>query len=202
MAQNIREVIAVFHDERSLQDAVAELLLHGFDRASFSILAGRHTVERQLGHYFNRVAEIEDDPGVPRFHYMGPDSRVIAMGAVASGLAYAGAVGSAGVIIATGGTAAAALLGAVLIGGAGGVIGTALSRVISAHHETYLKQQLERGGLILWVRAETAEQEATASDVLRHHAARDVHSHDLPPAEFQREGGVSYSLSFMNWLGL
>lgn len=202
MSQNIREVVAIFHDEHSLQDAVAELLLHGFDRSSCSVLAGRHTVERQLGHYFNRIAEIEDDPDVPRFHYMGPDSRVVAMGALASGLAYAGAVGSAGLIIATGGTAAAALLGAALVGGAGGIVGTALSRVISSHHAAYLKEQLDRGGLILWVRADGKEQEALAGEVLRHHAARDVHAHALSPARMTTEGGVSYSLSFMNLLGL
>jgi hypothetical protein len=202
MGIGIREVVAVFHDEQSLQHAVDDLMIQGFDRSSCSVLAGRRTVEKAIGHYFGRVAEIEDDPDVPHASYQGPRSRVTGMGAMASGLVYVGAVASVGAIVATGGTATAALIGAVLVGGAGGLIGTALSRVIGARHEQYLRDQLERGGLILWVRAESAAQEQRASAVLRAHAADDVHGHDVPATRWTRDGGVSYALSFMNRLGL
>jgi hypothetical protein len=202
MANGFREVVAVFHDEKSLQSAVDDLLIHGFDRSSCSVLAGRHTMERDLGHYFRHVAEIEDDPKVPHIAYIGPHSRATGMGAIAGGMVYVGAVASVGAIVATGGTAAAALLGAAIVGGAGGIIGAALTRVIGTHHASYLKDQLDRGGLILWVRAENPAYEKLACEILRDHAANDIHGHDVPGVEMSREGGVSHALSFMNWLGL
>lgn len=202
MANTIREVVAVFHDERSLQEAVDELLRNGFDRAACSLLAGRHSVEKHLGRYFKRVSEVEDDPEVPYIPYIGSDSRTVAMGAVASGIAYIGAVTSIGVIIASGGTAAAALAGAAIVGGAGGIIGAALSTVIGRHHEKYIKDQLERGGLLLWVRTENPAREKLACEILRRDAGGHVHGHDIPAHDLPRGGGESYALSFMNRLGL
>jgi hypothetical protein len=198
-----REAVAVFHDENSLQSAVDELLISGFDRSAVSLLAGQHAVEARLHHSYGKVAELEDDPGVPRIAYMGSDSRTEAKGVVVGGLAYVGAVASAGAVVASGGTILAALLAVTVAGGLGGLIGAALAKIIAEHHAQYLQTQLEKGGLVLWVALANADQESRALEILKRRAADDVHIHQLPVIDYGTlQGGVSYDLSFMKSLGM
>ncbi len=196
------EAVGVFHDERSLQRAVDELLIAGIDRSACSLVAGHRTIEKKLGHYFERVADIEDDPSVPRQAYVGSDSRTEAKGVVVGGLFYVGALAAAGAVVASGGTVAAALIGAALAGGAGGGVGVALARFIDRHHANHLQEQLDHGGILLWVRVRNAEEERTATGMLRANGAEHVHVHALPAAKFALTGGESYDMSFMKALGL
>lgn len=199
---SVREAVCVFQDETSLQAAADELMASGFDRSHLSLLAGEKTVEQRLGHKYDKVAEIEDDTAVPTLAYVGKDSRTEAEAAVISGLAYVGALGALGGIVASGGTIAIALAGAAAAGGAGGAIGAMLSRYIEEHHARHLQDQLDHGGLLLWVRTSDPGRETKAVEILARHSAKDVHVHDLPEAAYATEGGVSYVTSFMNRLGL
>jgi len=198
----VREAVGVFHDEASLQAAADELLITGFDRSYLSLLTGEKTVERELSHKYTKIKELGDDPSAPHLAYIGSDSRTEAKGAVIGGLVYVGAVGTVGLIVASGGTMAAAMIGAALAGGAGGMVGVVLSKLIDGHHAHYLQEQLNKGGLLLWVRTKNAEQEERATNILKRHSADDVHVHDLPDLKFELEGGVSYDTSFMKRLGL
>ena len=69
-----------------------------------------------------------------------------------------------------------------LAGGTGGLIGTLLARWIGDHHARYLQEQMEHGGLLLWVRTRDVEKEKRASEILSKHSGRDVHLHALPAA--------------------
>jgi len=201
-SERVREAVGVFPDETSLRSAVDELLISGFDRSYLSLLAGHHTVEEKLGHMYEKIAEVEDDPEAPYMAYIGSDSRVEAEAAVIGGLAYVGAVAAVGMIVASGGTVAAALSGAAAAGGAGGLIGAAFAMFIHWHHAVYVQEQLDRGGVLLWVRTVDAEHEERACEILRRHSAEDVHVHDLPEIKHEFEGGVSYDVSFMKRLGM
>jgi hypothetical protein len=198
----VREAVGAFHDEKSLQSAVDALLIAGFDRSYFSLLAGQRSVEAKLGHRFEKVADLEDDPAVPTTAFVGIDSRTEAKGALIGGLFYVGAVASVGIIVASGGTAAAALIAGALAGGAGGLVGAGLARFLEQRHAHRLQEQLERGGLLLWVSTPDAEHEQRAIRVLREHGADDVHVHDLPAQRYDLSGGVSYDMSFMKSLGM
>jgi hypothetical protein len=197
-----REAVGVFHDERSLQGAVDELLVAGVDRSALSLVAGHRTVEKKLGHYFERVDDIEDDPQMPRQAYVGSDSRTEAKGVVVGGLFYVGAIAAAGAVVASGGTIAAALLGAALAGGAGGAVGVALARIIDRHHARHLQEQLDHGGILLWVRLRGTDEERRVVDLLRARGAGHVHVHAVPAANYAFVGGESYDMSFMKALGL
>ncbi|MGD9741396.1 MAG: hypothetical protein AB7F08_02390 [Dongiaceae bacterium] len=197
-----REAVGVFHHETALRTTVDELLLAGVDRAACSLVAGHRTIERKLGHYFERVADVEDDPQMPRQAYVGTDSRTEAKGVVVGGLIYVGAMAAAGAVVASGGTVAAALIGAALAGGGGGAIGLALARVIGRHHAEHLQEQLDHGGILLWVRLRNPEEEARVVQILTRNGADGVHVHSLPELKHRMEGGESYDLSFMNAIGL
>ena len=198
----VRETVGVFHDESSLQTAVDELLISGFDRSSLSLLASQHAVEEKLGHKYDKVDELEDDLSIPRTIYMGKDSRTEAETAVVSGLAYVGALGAVGAIVASGGTIAAAILGAGAAAGVGGLIGGVLARFMDQHHAKHLQEQLDHGGLLLWVATHSKDQEDKARAILQRCRAGHIHVHDLPAPSSAMEGGVSYDDSFMKRLGL
>jgi hypothetical protein len=175
----IREAVGVFHDPDMLQEAIDELLSSGFDRAELSLLAGEHAIEEKLHHRYRKVAELEDDPRVPRTAYISLESIGDAEGGLIGGLMYIGAVVAGGAVVASGGTLAGAFLAAAMAGGAGGLFGSALAKLIDYHHADYLQGQLDKGGLVLWVHVRDPEHEQRAKRILERHSGEDVHVHDL-----------------------
>ncbi|HEY9536087.1 MAG TPA: hypothetical protein VIS03_00730, partial [Kiloniellaceae bacterium] len=53
-------------------------------------------------------------------------------------------------------------------------------KFIGDRHSQELQAQLDRGGLLLWVRTREPELETRAQDILRRHSGQDVHLHELP----------------------
>jgi len=177
---SVREAVGVFDRAEDLQDAIDELLSSGFDRAELSMLASEHVIEEKLGHKYEKVAALEDDPSIPRSAYVSTESIGDAEGGLVGGLMYVGAVAAAGAVVASGGTLAAAIAGAALAGGTGGLIGSILAKWVGDHHAHYLQQQMEHGGLLLWVRTRDAQHEKRATGILAKHSGHDVHIHALP----------------------
>ncbi len=198
-----REAVGVFHDETSLQAAVDDLLTAGFDRSHMSLLASERAVAEKLGHLHARVQELEDDPAVPTAAFVDCDSRTEGKAALAGALAYVGAAAASGAILLSGGTIAIGVIGAAVAGGAGGLIGTLLGRVLDRRRLRHLQEQTERGGILLWVRTPDPLREARAVDILTRHSCDDVHVHQLPRMRYElADRGVSKELSFMNALGM
>lgn len=81
--------------------------------------------------------------------------------------------------MATGGTLAGALLPAAAAGGGGALIGGGLARALHKSHAETLQEQLDRGGLVLWVRCVTEEHAETAQRILRENGAEHVHVHRM-----------------------
>lgn len=174
-----REAVGVFHDWKTLQAAVDELLNSGFDRSELSLLAGQKAVEEKLGHIYEKIAELEDDPTVPRVAFVGRDSLTEGRAGIIGGLAYIGAVAAIGAVVASGGTLAAAIAAAAVAGGSGGVLGTLGARWLGRDRARELQGQIDKGGLLLWVRLRDRAHEDRAVAVLNRQAADDVHVHAL-----------------------
>ena len=175
-----REAVGVFHDWTALQACVDDLLSSGFDRSELSLLAGQKAVEEKLGHVYAKVAELEDDPEVPRTAFVGRDSFIEGRTGVIGALAYIGAAAAIGGVVASGGTLAAAIAAAAVAGGSGGLIGTLATRWLGRDRAKEIQSQIDRGGLLLWVRARDRAHEDRAVAVLNRHSADHVHVHDLP----------------------
>jgi hypothetical protein len=178
----IREAVGVFGDAASLEEAVDELLDCGFEPAALSLLASTEAVEEKLGHKYQKVAELEDDPAAPRASYVSPETIDDAQRAVIGSLGMLGALGASGAVVASGGALAAAVIAAGLGAGTWGLLGELLAKLIGAHHASYIDEQLAHGGLLLWVRCADAEREESAARILRKHSGKDVHVHALPAA--------------------
>ncbi|MBG0811388.1 hypothetical protein IY145_18725 [Methylosinus sp. H3A] len=178
----VREAVGVFDTAETLQEAIDELQTSGFDRADISLMAGERAVDEKLGHAYQKAADVEDDPEVPRGAYISPESIGEAQGALVGGLGYIGAIGAAGLIFASGGTMAAALAAAAIAGGGGGLVGALFAKLIGESHAQYLQEQLDRGGILLWVRTRDEAHEKSAVEILTKHSGRDVHVHGVPDA--------------------
>ena len=172
-----REVVGIFHRADALEGAIDELLGAGFDRADLSFLASERAVEAKLGHRYRRTETLADDPAAPRVAYVSTEAVGGAEGALIGGLFYVGAAAASGAFVASGGTLAAIIAAAALAGGGGGLIGSLLAQRVGRHHAQYLHEQLDRGGLLLWVDTRSPAREQVALEILRKYSAQCVHIH-------------------------
>jgi hypothetical protein len=173
----VSEAVAVFHDVSALDAAVDDLRKAGFKRGDISLLAGEDAVEKKLGHRYQRVEELEDDPDAPRVAYKTRASVGESEDLIIGSMTYLPAVVAAGTVVATAGVVAAAVTGTAI---AGALIGTVLAHWLDRQQAEWLQEQLDHGGLLLWVRTPDAEAEQKAMTILRRHSAHDVHIHRLP----------------------
>jgi hypothetical protein len=201
-----RAAVAAFSEVSRLEAAVDELLAHGFDRADLSVMATTPTVEHALGHIYRKVADVADDPSVPHIAFIDTATAREAKESAVATLASIGAVAATGAVVASGGAVAVAIAAAVVASGVGATIAAALADLIGAAHAESIADQLERGGILLWVRTASAKAETTARDILRRNGGTHVHVHAFPLPPPTREGGVSEDLAWINkpiatWFG-
>jgi hypothetical protein len=168
MIDTIQEVVAVFDTLAQLEDAVLDLQTHGFDRAALSVLASEHAVQQKLGRSYRTVQEMEDEPRAPRETFY---SRVSRMEAEYGLPAFLAAIGG----LAFGVSVVPALIAA----GTGAAIGGVLGHMIHRRHAELLREQLERGGLLVWVNVRNQAEADKAIEILQGKSAHDVHLHVL-----------------------
>lgn len=172
----VHEAVGLFASVEALQGAIDELLSSGFDRADLSLLGSEHVLQTNLAHHLTR-RELEDDPAAARGVYVSPDAIGTAEGSLISVLAYVGGIAAAGVIAIGGGPLTMIILGAGLAGGAGGIIGTGLAKLLGHRRAEDIRSHLEAGGLLLWVRTWHIDDQHRALGILSRHSGRDVHVH-------------------------
>jgi hypothetical protein len=174
------EAVGVFDSADSLQAAIDELQTHGFSRRHLSVLADAKSVEEKLGHIYKRVEEVEDDAKAPRTIFVPLESIGDAEGALIGFPLYVAATTATAIVVASGGTMLAAIVAATIAGSGGALIGAILAKVVAKHHADYIQDQINHGGLLLWVHLPDAEHEKKALAILKKHSAHDVHVHNIP----------------------
>jgi hypothetical protein len=180
--RTIPEAVGIFHRGEDLQGAIDELLSSGFHRSELGLLASESTLQEKFGHRYKSVSALADDPEAPRSAYVSPEAIGDAQGGLIGALVYVGAAAAAGAVVASGGTLFAIVTAVVLAGGTGGLLGSMLATWLGDHHANYLQEQIDRGGLLLWVRTRHAEDERRAVEILKRHSGHEVHVHALPEA--------------------
>ncbi len=187
----LREVVAVFPDERSLDAAIDDLEEHGFDRAEISLMASEQAVTQKLGDRYRRIEDAADDPSTPRQVPIMPEDRGAGTGSLIGGLAYVGALAAIGTVVASGGAVLAAVAAAVAGGASGGALGGIFAKWLGDRHAREVADQLRRGGLLLWVNIRTPECEAKAIELLQRHTGVPVRAHDIAAVDPDEGPGPS-----------
>lgn len=89
-ASAVREAVGIFHERRTSRWRSTKLLSSGFHRAELSLLASENVVEEKLGHRYQRVEALADDPSAPRAAYVSTEAIGDAEGGLIGGLTYVG----------------------------------------------------------------------------------------------------------------
>lgn len=174
----VKEVVGVFSDSGSLEAAIGELELSGFDRAALSVLATGKKAKEEIDRFYSTLKDIEDGDNVTKGPFVSQHSRVEGeTAAVGIPLLICGMAGAVAVA-ASGGALAFAIAAAIVFGAGGAGLGGILASTISDGHEARVRDQLKMGGLILWVSATTEEAQKRAVTVLSKMGASDIHVHE------------------------
>lgn len=169
-----REATAVFSAEDELRDVINELESAGFDHAEISVLPPREIVERKMGQKLQSTKDAQSHPDVPRSVPLDIGSMGAAQGALIGLPLYMGAVASM-IGVASGGAALGTIATAGAIGGViGAVVGLGLAGWFRGRHARRIKDQIQRGGLLLWVHIRDQKHEDRAREILARHPAQDM----------------------------
>lgn len=179
--ETLNEVVGSFSTSEQLESAIDALERAGWDRADLSVLAQRSMINDEP--ITPPPSAAADDAAAPRGAVV-PDVDLRQTRTLASGLAgVIAAFAATGATIVTGGGALAAVVGAAAAGGGASLLAHAAGRLVEGNHQDFLREQAERGGILLWVRLPNPAQEGEAKAILARHGATDIHSHAFAPDE-------------------
>jgi hypothetical protein len=175
----VREAVAIFDSRDALQKAIDDLYMAGFQRHELSVMANDQTIKEHSGQVPENSADAAHDPTVTRQSYVAPEDLGSHQGVAVGFPAYVGAVIATGAVLATGGTALAAAAAAAAAGVGGGALGSVLSSWISDKRNEPMLQQLDKGGILLWVNVTSPERERLAREALARHSVNPVEVHEV-----------------------
>lgn len=168
---HIRETVGLFMNAASLHNAVVELDTH-FPRHAISVLGGKKEIEEQFGQTVIHPELAEAMTVPPLQAPVRAEEKVIGVSALIGGGTYVGAMALA---LAAGAVSIPATIFAAVIGGASGAAITGvIAKVLGDHYHQDIEDQIQQGGLLLWVNTLNAEQERVASEIMSNFGATHV----------------------------
>jgi hypothetical protein len=175
------ELVGLFHSCDDLENAISTITSSGWDRASLSLLTQHHLLESE--HLDASMHALADDPESERRPPIS-DTDVRQGRTMLAGMAgVTAAFLASGATIMTGGGTLAAVVGAAVAGGGAGAMVEALGQKVGRARERFLREQLDHGGILLWVKIETPEGERKARKIFASCNASDIHLHTFDSAE-------------------
>lgn len=174
----MHEAVGTFDDHDRMEEAVDALQSEGFGRREISVLGSESAVEEKFGERHVKTGLLEDSPDTPRSHDITKEEVGIAQGVLVGGGMLAGV---AVAVVALGGITLSGVIPAVVIGViGGGAVGAVSARLMEKKYSEFFQNQIEAGGLLLWVNTPDSAKEARAQAILKEHGARNVHIHEFP----------------------
>lgn len=174
---DIPEVVGVFDTFEDLQKAFYDLRMVGIHHSDISLLGDEKALKEKLGKAYWRASDLEDDPRAPRAHFVSEEAIGELEGAIAGGFFFVGSAIAMTAMLTPASTLAASIAAVAIGGSPAAVIGTLLARRVGQHHKDYYAEQIEHGGILLWVRARDQEHQDLAVKIMEGHSGRDVHVH-------------------------
>lgn len=175
--QTIREAVGVFDNVERLNAAIAELENTAFPRHDISVLGGSHDLEKQFGTPAVNPLLVEDNPDAPRLVPIKPEEKALGAAVLVGVIAYFG--GCAAAVMAASSTKWGILTAITTGSTIGAVIGAIIAIVIGAWMNRRVKNQIQSGGIVVWVRTPGPVRERLAREILRRHGGKDVHIHNI-----------------------
>lgn len=191
--RNVREVVGIFDNHIRMEETIADLENSGIGRHLISVLGSEAAIKKQFGKNNPASDLLKDHPQAPRSPDIKQEELSVAQGAIISSGILTGVVAA---IIAAGAiTLPGALVTTIMIGGVGGgAVGAILAKLLGDKYASYFQQQIDQGGILLWVTSPDTDIENKALAVLKEHNARDIHVHELPASMADKPAGILASV--------
>ncbi|MEX2615496.1 MAG: hypothetical protein WD767_05325 [Alphaproteobacteria bacterium] len=176
-----RELVGLFHEAEDLEQAISKLTSSGWDHAELSLLAQGGLLSPD--HVVEDTHDIAENSGVER---QSPVSETdVRQGrTLMTGMAgVAAAFLASGATIMTGGGALAAIVGAAAAGGGAAAVTEALGWRVGSGRAAFLQEQIEQGGILLWVKIRAPEEEQLAANILADCGGTEIHVHEMDADE-------------------
>lgn len=174
---DVPEAVGVFDAFEDLQQAFYDLRMVGIHHSDISLLADETVLKEKLRGAYWQSPDLEDDPRAPRAHFVSEEAIGELEGAIAGGFFFVGSYIAMAAMLTPASTLAASIAAIAIGGSPAAVIGTLLARSVGKHHKDYYANQIEHGGILLWVRLRDKEREELAVKIMKGHSGRDVHVH-------------------------
>ena len=167
-----QEVVGIFLNKEDMDKALHALLMK-FPRDAMSVLGSEESLKKELGEAHPKPDDAISSNKTPTEAPAAPESITIGEAAAVGTSAYVGAVGTA---LAMGAAVSLPVTIAVasVAGIATGSVGAVLTKLFSDRYDESIAQQIEAGGLLLWVRVQSDEEIADASEIMMQHNASKV----------------------------
>lgn len=173
----IREAVGLFTSVTALQDAIRHLEGTSFPRHDISVMGSEVELEKVFGTSSISSDEAADNARTPRTAPSRPEEQTIGTAAAIGGGTYIGAMALA---LMAGAVTFPAILGAAILGGAGGAaIGATLSKLMGDRYTHHIEEQIRNGGILLWVQTPDKTREDLACTIMQAHGGTHVHIHDI-----------------------
>lgn len=174
------EIVATMPSPEALEEAIASVTSAGWDRSELSVLAQRHLIPSNgdiADPHAAAVDQATDTQGVTT----DPDVRQTRT--LAAGMAgVIAAFVASGATILTGGAALTAIVGAAAAGGGAMALTEGLAGAADKQHGEFLHKQVERGGILLWIKLHGPADETKARNILARHGATEIRVYPLAGA--------------------
>ncbi len=170
-----KEAVGVFMGIKDLQSAIRELESSSFARQDISVMGSRADLEEVFGSKTVAPEFAMNNMDTPRQAPSRPEEQTIGAAGMIGGSAYVGAMALA---LAAGSVAFPAIISAAVLGGlSGGTLGAVLTKLLGDRYNRHIEEQIEKGGLLLWVRTIDIHRQELAKQILIANNGYDVHVH-------------------------
>jgi hypothetical protein len=172
-----KEVVGLFNNVDDLQNAIRELEGTAFSRGDISVMGKREDLQNVFGSKTVPPELAMDNADTPRQAPSRPEEQNIGRSAMIGVPAYIGAMAMA---LSAGAVTFPAIIGAAALGATGGgAIGAILAKLLGDRYSRHIEEQIERGGLLLWVRTPDKDREDTAQRIMIACGGYNVHVHEI-----------------------
>ena len=170
-----KQIVGVFDEVESFENALVELLSAGFEPASVSVLAEHRVISDHFGGDIPDAAQLADRADTPKESLGAQEVVRSAIHLIAEGASLIGMIGTAGLAYFMGGPVGVA-------SAASDATETNVERVLSHRidhrHADRYRQSIRDGGVVCWVQVRGVQEEARASGILTAQNGRNVHAID------------------------
>jgi hypothetical protein len=175
--KKIHEVVGTFNELNKMEEAIGELEASGFNRLNISVLGNQAALQNAFGNKIPNVKQLGENVNTPRSANIAGEELGLAQGLIIGGGLVAGIAAIALTAGATLTTGSVVML--ILGGGSGVAIGGCLASMLGDKYAAFFQQQIDSGGLLLWVGTHSKADEKKASAIYKKYGADNVHVHAL-----------------------